>query len=157
MSPQSEVHSLTGCERMRGSGFRRMRDLMRNHGLEQPVLGTDTGYFQVTFPGPGDNLDRIRVSKTQTLVTPAVEEQLNERQKKMVSLLVQTPSVRNHPIISRLCEGWWHGSSRSLYLCSAETRHKPAKPVTTKRARNPPNTPESRKGANFISRSKRLI
>ena len=33
----------------RGSGFRRMRDQMLDHGLDQPLLGTDTGYFQVTF------------------------------------------------------------------------------------------------------------
>jgi len=42
----------------RGSGFRRMRDQMLDHGLDQPVLGTDTGYFQITFPGPGDNIER---------------------------------------------------------------------------------------------------
>ena len=49
----------------RGSGFRRMRDQMLNHGLDKPLIGTDTGYFQVTFPGPGENLDRIRVPETQ--------------------------------------------------------------------------------------------
>ena len=37
----------------RGSGFRRMRDQMLNHNLDQPLLDTNTGYFQVTFPGPG--------------------------------------------------------------------------------------------------------
>jgi len=66
-----------------------MRDQMLNHGLGQPLLGTDTGYFQVTFPGPGDNLDRIRVPETRLLVTPAVEARLNDRQKRMVSLLAQ--------------------------------------------------------------------
>lgn len=30
----------------RGSGFRRMREQMLNHGLDQPFIGTDTGYFQ---------------------------------------------------------------------------------------------------------------
>jgi predicted HTH transcriptional regulator len=29
----------------RGSGFRRMADQMLNHGLDQPIIGTDTGYF----------------------------------------------------------------------------------------------------------------
>ena len=47
----------------RGSGFRRMREQMLNHGLDQPLIGTDTGYFQITFPGPGDDIDRIRVPK----------------------------------------------------------------------------------------------
>jgi predicted HTH transcriptional regulator len=83
----------------RGSGFRRMRDEMLDHGLNQPLLGSDTGYFQVTFPGPGDDLDRIRVPETQLTVTPAVEEQLNERQKKMVGLL-----VRGESVTSRRCQ-----------------------------------------------------
>jgi ATP-dependent DNA helicase RecG len=69
----------------RGSGFRRMRDLMIDHGLDQPLLGTDTGYFQVTFPGPGPDLDRLRVPVAGLLVTPAVEAQLNDRQKKIVA------------------------------------------------------------------------
>lgn len=83
----------------RGSGFRRMRDQMLNHGLDQPLLGTDTGYFQVTFPGPADNLDRIRVPETWPLVTPAMEAQLNERQKKMLVLLVE-----GQELTSRRCE-----------------------------------------------------
>ena len=29
---------------------------MLDHGLDQPLLGTATGYFQVTFPGPGDKV-----------------------------------------------------------------------------------------------------
>ena len=69
----------------RGSGFRRMRDQMLNHGLDQPVLTTETGYFQITFPGPGDDIDRIRVPKTTVLITPALEAQLNERQKKIIA------------------------------------------------------------------------
>ena len=68
----------------RGSGFRRMRDQMLNHGLDQPLIGTDTGYFQVTFPGPGDDVERIHVPQAQLLVTPTIEAQLNERQKKIV-------------------------------------------------------------------------
>jgi ATP-dependent DNA helicase RecG len=68
----------------RGIGFRRMLDQMLNHGLDQPLLGTDTGYFQVTFPGPGENLDRIRVPETGLLITPAVEAQLNDRQKRIL-------------------------------------------------------------------------
>ena len=83
----------------RGSGFRRMRDQMLNHGLDQPLLGTDTGYFQVVFPGPGKNLDRIRVPETRLMVTPAIEAQLNERQKKMLTLL-----VAGEKLTSRRCE-----------------------------------------------------
>ncbi len=83
----------------RGSGFRRMRDQMLNHGLDQPLLGTDTGYFQVTFPGPGDNLDRLVVAETQLRVTPAIEAQLNDRQRKILQWLVE-----GQELTSRQCE-----------------------------------------------------
>jgi len=83
----------------RGSGFRRMHDQMLNHGLDQPLLGTDTGYFQVTFPGPGDDLEKIRVPEARLLVTRAVEAQLNERQKRMILLLTQ-----GEQLTSRRCE-----------------------------------------------------
>lgn len=73
----------------RGGGFRRMRDLMLDHGLDPPVLSTDTGYFQVTFMGPGDNVERLRVPDSRIRVTPSVEAQLNERQKRMVQWLVE--------------------------------------------------------------------
>ena len=72
---------------------------MLNHGLDQPLLGTDTGYFQVIFPGPGENLNRIRVPETRLMVTPAIEAQLNERQKKMLALL-----AAGEKLTSRRCE-----------------------------------------------------
>ncbi|MBU4317204.1 MAG: helix-turn-helix domain-containing protein [Proteobacteria bacterium] len=77
----------------RGSGFRRMRDYMLNHGLEQPLLSTETGYFQVTFPGPGDNVERLRVPEQLLMVTPAMESQLNERQKGILNHVLETGSV----------------------------------------------------------------
>ena len=77
----------------RGSGFRRMRDQMLNHGLDQPLLGADTGYFQVTFPGPGENVDRIRVPETRLVVTPAVEAQLNDRQKRILVRVLESGTV----------------------------------------------------------------
>jgi len=76
-----------------------MRDQMLNHGLDQPLLGTDTGYFQVTFPGPGEDTDRIKVPETSLLVTPAVEAQLNERQRKMMQWLAE-----GKELTSRQCE-----------------------------------------------------
>src|SRR2546428_6532171 len=73
----------------RGSGFRRMRDRMIDHGLDAPQLATDTGYFQVVFPGPGENTDRLRVPTQQTgqLVPPSVEQQLTKPQRDMAALL----------------------------------------------------------------------
>ena len=83
----------------RGSGFRRMREQMLNHGLDQPLYGTETGYFQVTFSGPGDNLNRLRAPKTPVLVTPAIEAQLNKRQRIMMKRLAE-----GHELTSRQCE-----------------------------------------------------
>jgi ATP-dependent DNA helicase RecG len=83
----------------RGSGFRRMRDQMLNHGLDPPLIGTDTGYFQVIFPGPGDNIERIRVPESQLTVSPALEASLNQRQKEMVKLLLE-----GKELTSRECE-----------------------------------------------------
>jgi hypothetical protein len=37
------------------------------------LLGTEMGYFQVTFPGPGDNIERLQMPEKRLLVTPAVE------------------------------------------------------------------------------------
>jgi len=55
----------------------------------------------VTFPGPGGNIDRLRspVGVSGALVTPAIEAKRNERQKKMVALLVS-----GEKLTSRRCE-----------------------------------------------------
>jgi predicted HTH transcriptional regulator len=94
----------------RGSGFRRMRDQMLDHGLDQPVLGTDMGYFQVTFPGPGENIERLRVPEKHLLVTPGVEAQLNERQRDMVSRL-----VGGEELTSRKCQELYKLSPQAVY------------------------------------------
>lgn len=86
----------------RGSGFRRIRDQMLNHGLDQPLLGTVTGYFQVTFPGPGENFDRIRVSETRLVVTPALEARLNERQKRIMEQVAKSGAVTSRWCVHEL-------------------------------------------------------
>lgn len=83
----------------RGSGFRRMHNQMLDHGLDQPLIGTNTGYFEITFPGPGDNIERLRFPKERLLVTPMVEAQLNERQRKMMQWLAE-----GKELTSRQCE-----------------------------------------------------
>jgi ATP-dependent DNA helicase RecG len=77
----------------RGSGFRRMRDQMLNHGLDQPLLSTDMGYFQVTFPGPDENIERLRTPERPLWVTPAVEARLNDRQKRILEHVLKAGSV----------------------------------------------------------------
>ncbi len=77
----------------RGSGFRRMRDQMLDHGLDQPLLSTDMGYFQVTFTGPGGNIDRLRVPEARLTVTPATEASLNDRQKRIMAHVLEVGEV----------------------------------------------------------------
>ncbi len=72
---------------------------MLNHGLDVPLIGTDTGYFQVTFPGPGANIERLRVPEQLMRVTPVLEAQLNERQRKMMQWLVE-----GKELTTRQCE-----------------------------------------------------
>jgi predicted HTH transcriptional regulator len=78
----------------RGTGFARMRDAMLNHGLEEPAIAQQDGFFVVTLPGPAGNFDRIRVPENVGgLVTPAVEAQLNERQRTIVACVLEKGSV----------------------------------------------------------------
>jgi len=75
-----------GMMEQRGSGFARMREAMLNHGLDEPKLSEQDGFFVVTLAGPAGNYDRIKTPANATgLVTAAVEAQLNERQKKIMA------------------------------------------------------------------------
>lgn len=85
----------------RGSGLARMKAAMLDHGLAAPVLDIVDGYFQVTLLGPGDDIDRLRITsnKVTSLISPSIQEQLNDRQRQMVTLLVQ-----GERLTSRRCE-----------------------------------------------------
>jgi predicted HTH transcriptional regulator len=68
----------------RGTGFARMRDAMLDHGLDEPKIEQQDGFFVVTLPGPAGDFDRIKTPASATgAVTPAIEAQLNERQKRI--------------------------------------------------------------------------
>ena len=69
----------------RGSGFARMRDAMLNHGLAEPRLSEQDGFFVVTLPGPAGAYEKIRTpADAGGMVTPAVEARLNDRQQDIV-------------------------------------------------------------------------
>jgi predicted HTH transcriptional regulator len=87
----------------RGSGFRRMRERMSAHGLEPPQLATDSGYFQVLFPGPGENLDRIQAADEQAMpvVPPLVEQNLTPRQREMISMLLHGETLTSQKCVER--------------------------------------------------------
>ncbi|MFC2108253.1 ATP-binding protein [Candidatus Bipolaricaulota bacterium] len=95
----------------RGSGFRRMRDAMLDHGLERPKLGTNTGYFQVTLGGPGDDLDRLRVPAAVAgqLISPSIEAELTDRQREMVKML-----ANGEELTSKRCQEVFSVSRPSL-------------------------------------------
>ncbi len=95
----------------RGSGFRRMRDAMLDHGLEPPRLGTDTGYFQVTLAGPGDDLDRLRVSGSIVgqMISPSIEAKLTARQREMAKML-----TNGEELTSKRCQKLFSVSRPSL-------------------------------------------
>ena len=78
----------------RGSGFARMREAMLNHGLAEPQIEQQEGFFVVTLPGPNGDYDRIRTPQDVSgPVTPAIEAALNDRQKKILRHVQKTGSV----------------------------------------------------------------
>jgi predicted HTH transcriptional regulator len=77
----------------RGSGFSRTRDTMLDHGLDAPLYAQQDGYFVVTFHSPKDDYDRLKLPEAATgIITPAVEAQLSDRQRKMVSMMLRGDS-----------------------------------------------------------------
>ena len=97
------AHGLSFFHRIeeRGSGFGRMREEMIDHGLDPPKYTVNCGFFEVIFPGPGNNLDRLRVRANAVgqLIKPTAEAKLNQRQRQMLSLLAQ-----GEELTSRRCE-----------------------------------------------------
>jgi predicted HTH transcriptional regulator len=83
-----------GVMEQRGSGFARMHDAMLNHGLDAPKIGQEDGFFVVTLPGPAGNYERLTVPAGVTgPITPAVEAQLNERQRAIMLEIQKTGAV----------------------------------------------------------------
>jgi predicted HTH transcriptional regulator len=87
----------------RGSGIGRMKISMLNHGLDAPVSDLVDGYFRVTLKGPGEDLDRLRVPAGMGAgIPPAVEEQMNARQKRIVGYAVDYGKVTTNWVVSHL-------------------------------------------------------
>jgi len=75
--------------------------------IVQKLVSTDPF---VTFPGPGENIERLRVPEKRLIVTPAVEAQLNERQKDMVNRM-----VAGEELTSRRCQELYDLSPQAVY------------------------------------------
>ena len=92
-----------GVMEQRGSGFARIRDAMLNHGLDEAKISQEDGFFVVTLPGPAGNYDRIHTPSTAAgPITPAIEAQLNERQKRILAQVVAEGFVTNRWCRARL-------------------------------------------------------
>ena len=91
------AHGLSFFHRIeeRGSGFGRMKEAMTTHGLDEPLLSTNSGCFEITFPGPGDELERIRVPDefAKPNIERAIEAKLNDRQRKIMNEVHMNNSV----------------------------------------------------------------
>lgn len=78
----------------RGSGFARMREAMLNHGLAEPAITQQDGFFVVTLHGPAGDFDRIKSTAVSAgPVTPAIEARLNDRQKRIVAHVLAAGAV----------------------------------------------------------------
>jgi predicted HTH transcriptional regulator len=83
----------------RGTGIRRMRAAMLDHGLELPHVATDEDRFVLTLPGPDDDLSRIKAPASAAADLPkSVIEELNKRQRAILELAVSTGSVTNRQV-----------------------------------------------------------
>ncbi|MDA3889608.1 MAG: DUF4062 domain-containing protein [Allgaiera sp.] len=83
----------------RGTGIRRMRRAMLDHGLELPHVETDEDRFVLTLPGPGDDLSRIKAPAFAAEGLPkSVVEELNKRQSAILELAVFTGSITNRQV-----------------------------------------------------------
>jgi predicted HTH transcriptional regulator len=73
-----------------------MRDTMLDHGLDEPAYAEHDGFFVVTFSGPDGNYDRLKTpGDAIRSITPAVEAQLNRRQRKIIIRAQTTGEVTN--------------------------------------------------------------
>ena len=72
----------------RGTGIRRMRKAMLDHGLEPPHVEFDEDRFVITLPGAGDDLGRIKApASEQKELSDSIQSELNQRQVTILERL----------------------------------------------------------------------
>ena len=87
-----------GLMEQRGSGIRRMRQAMLDHGLDTPMYTFRDGYFTIVFRGPGHNLDRLRCPEQAPAIAPSVREKLTDKH-----LAVLAEAARNGMVTRGWC------------------------------------------------------
>ena len=75
----------------RGGGIKRMHDMMLDYGLKPPDFNYDSGYFIVTFYGPGEKIIDIHPKETNVIyaIEPSKLVLLNDRQKDILKYLLE--------------------------------------------------------------------
>lgn len=80
---------LLGLMEEMGTGVRRMKQAMLDHGLDAPEYSMTDRCFMVTFRGPGSNVERLRVSPEDRKSALAAEQQLNVRQRVILEQIAR--------------------------------------------------------------------
>jgi ATP-dependent DNA helicase RecG len=80
-------HETKDMERF-GTGIGKMKRLMKAHGLKEPELKPDSGYFTITFFGPGERILDLVDNIPKERQTDLRELGLNERQIQALSYIV---------------------------------------------------------------------
>ena len=72
----------------RGTGIRRMRAAMLDHGLEPPHVELEQDRFVLTLPGPGDDLSRLKTpASAGDAALDSLHDTLNPRQLQILTRL----------------------------------------------------------------------
>ena len=81
-----------------------MRAYMMDHGLEEPILTEDTGYFQVVFKGPGKDIGKLKVSASSVkkIIPELIEKKLNDRQRKIIARVLREGTVNTSWVVDTL-------------------------------------------------------
>ena len=75
-----------------GSRVPRMRELMKDAGLSEPIFST-MGFFTVTF------MKRV---KPQSVNGDRLNDRLNSREKRVIQILEETPGLRTNELSSMI-------------------------------------------------------
>lgn len=86
----------------RGSGIRRMKAMMLDHGLNGPEFSFRDGYFGVLLQGPGNSLSRLRLPEIQEILPPSVTERLNDRHKQILAEAASSGFVTTSWVLEKL-------------------------------------------------------
>jgi len=75
----------------RGKGIKLMHDTMLDHGLKPPDFNYDSGYFVVTFYGPGEKILEFHPKEANIIYTiePSKLALLNDRQKGILRYILE--------------------------------------------------------------------